>query len=107
MTQKTFSFDAHVINLNVFSGITLPLRYDCDGAVRTISEKGQSHIYLTNYCAFNRDKLNFSIENQDSAKSNLRGMQFDVIMNWGYLFNSYTYIPGSMRMGGFSEYALK
>lgn len=109
---KTFSYDAHLVNLKgLVVGWTLALRPDCDFYIMTISEQGQDFIYVTNYDEFICDRDKYVKDAEDSENSFeaviLRGMQFDVIENIGYLYTSYTYIKGTMRIGGFDNYGLK
>ena len=98
---KTFSYDAHVVNFKIILAVSLPLRADCNGCISTISEEGQSYIYVTNYEDFKKDADKFV---SDCYR---KGMQFDVIENRGWIFTSYTYILDSVRGGGFDKYGLK
>ena len=125
---KTFSYNAKVIDIGVFTGWTLPFRFDCDGCVRVISETGRDHIYVTNYADFQKDMERFEENSSDGIKAVLfkrlnldaiekepshsktgllKGMQFDVIELKGLLLTSYTYVLDSMRTGGYGSYSSK
>lgn len=101
----TFSYNAKVIDLdiyNIFRGVSLPLRLDCNGIIYIISEEESSYIYVRNYQDFENDKMKFK---EDSGS--WKGMWFDVIKEDGYIFTSYTYIKNSIRKGGYSNYVMK
>lgn len=103
---RTFSFDARIVE-KFFCGWTMFMRPECDGVVHTISENNSTCIYLTNYATFEEDIKDFKKQNPRCADVCLRGMQFDAFENKGVIFTSYTYIPGTMRIGGYSNYSLK
>lgn len=96
----TFSYNAKVIKFRpLFADLNIKLRKDCNGLIHTI--RGFNCLYVTNINEFNEDL------NKYGDNLQLRGMQFDVIAHQEGLLRSYTYIPGSMRDGGYSQYALK
>lgn len=97
---------------------TLKLRLDCDGCLAVYdAHNHKTYIYMTNLHTFKteRDQFLAQKENtyltpegrQESKFLGGRGIQFDVQINDGYVFRSYTYVPGSIRGGGFDEYPLK
>ena len=103
LSIRTFSYDARLIKIfPLYTGWQLVFRSDCNGFIPVISEDGPDCIYVTNKEVFDRDIVKFI--NNDVG---YRGMQFTAVMDDGLLLTSYTYEEGSMRSGGFSNYALK
>jgi hypothetical protein len=110
-STKTFSYDARVIQIHLLPPELLGfIRREKYNPVYTISSEGSSYIFLTNRHDFEYDRQNFIDTNNSTNKlrcSIMRGAQFDTICKKGWIFDSYTYIKGSLRYGGFEEYALK
>lgn len=105
MEGRAFSYDARIVNPNnLFAGITLKLRKDCNGFIKYISEKESGWIYVTNKEVFIGDMKKYCSENNMTYG---RGLQFRAVKNNGWIFDSYTYVPNSVIGGGYASYPLK
>jgi hypothetical protein len=118
MNIETFSYNHRSIDVTygqIFRGITLPLRKDCNGSISIVyNNNNTSYIYVTNYHDFvddyiikKRDIVKETKIKYEMVSSLMKGLQFDVTKNEGYIFNSYNYIKNSLRQGGFSDYSSK
>lgn len=114
MEPETFSYNARVIDIgihNICQGLSLPLRIDCNGTIPIISSNGSTYIYVTNIDSFRKDQKNYFdglTDTRDYIRiTYMKGIQFDVHKSEGIIFNSYTYIPGTLRLGGYDKYASK
>ena len=121
-----FSYDARDVRFDgTLYGWSLALRRDCNGWIPVIGGKNgegwtaslgtsisnhkdyiTSCIYVTNIEDFDSEfsawskKTDFRVPNYSFA----RGLQFTCYMNIGLLFTSFTYVKGSLGLGGFSKY---
>jgi len=93
-TIATFFFDVHVLREQT-AGMTLFLRPDCNGCIEITSVEERSWIYITNIKEFNKDFDDY--KNLHGGYWGCKGMKFDTNVHPGVLFDSYTYIKGSMR----------
>ena len=90
---KIFSFDVKDINTIVRKArLMLPFRYDCNGyIVATNMNCEKTYIYVTNYPDFISD-IDLFVKEATAWKKIL----FNVTINSGWLFNSYTYVKHSV-----------
>lgn len=119
--SATYSFDASLCG-NMFTiPWTLGLRWECDWYIPvyyvTPFVIERTYIYLTNYDVYSIEMQEFLEREENNYLTDKgereshypwgRGIQFTTRINDGYLFRSHTYVPGTIRGGGYSKYPLK
>jgi hypothetical protein len=104
--MQTFSYDSKTIKLHICPELLRFIRREKYGPVFIISKEG--YIFLTNPRDFENDKQKFIdtvLPNRPGRCNShstfipkiMRGTQFDAICKKGWLFDSYTYIKGSLK----------
>lgn len=118
MLRHTYSLNASLL-ANIFKGpIIFKLRWDQSRYTPVFNDKLQQvKICLLNQDVFDIEMQNFIqqhsyINDQGQRRCRFplgKGIQFDTNVSKKYLgmFHSHTYIPGTIREGGYTNYSLK
>lgn len=110
MNVETYIIDCrNGRSLSLLSGITLRFRLDCDGYINVFDSHDEAtYIYLTNYDELISESVTwikgtYNSSDKRSTALKIKGLQFDVTVDEGIIFDSRTYTSNSLRMGNYHK----